>query len=100
MIRHRFHPIAADAWILELSFHHSRIVVDSLLEKVGTDDGNVADFPSVDQLRMADDIASIAGAVAAKIAEEEFVGSASGSSGRSRRVISDPLGQLEKLQSG
>ena len=100
MIRHRFHPSATDRGILELSFGHRWIVINGLLEKVGTDDSDVADFSPVDQFRMADYIASVAGAVAAKIAEEKFVGSTSGSSRRARRVVGDPLGQLEKLQTG
>ena len=64
MIRHCFHPAYGHIGIGERSFVHCRwIVVDGLLEKVGTDDGDFAYFPAVDQFGMADDIASIAGTV-------------------------------------
>lgn len=101
VIRHGFRPVAGHVGIGERSFGHGRwIVVDGLLEKVGTDDGHFADFPTVDQLGVADDVASIAGTVTAKIAKEELVGSASSSSCWTRGMIRDPLRQLEKLQTG
>lgn len=101
MIRHRFDAAdVAHIGIRKRRLHHRRIVIDGLLEKIRTNDSNVADLAAVHQLRVADDVAPVAGTVAAQVAKEEFVGSASGASGRPRRMVSDALRQLEELQAG
>lgn len=101
MIRYRLHPICGHVGIRERRFgHRRRIVVDGLLKEVGTDDGHFANFSTVNQFRVADDVAPIARAVTAEIAQKQLVGSTSGAGCRTRWVIGDPLGQLEKLQTG